>query len=211
MLKGLGKSLLVFLFACTILHADLITTFDFDIEESPFLSYTRPGWGNEAEGSTTNDIFYYNLVLFTVDTGGDWRAANNSITSHDSFDYTLPSRQQAVQTNGLWYAADTYIYLYDAPFIPTNPSLNLIAEDDDGYEGGTDLQFDLTYNLKKDVPYMALITTFDPEEEVGGTVQIYGPQGSSINMAIIPEPRTYALVLAFSAFLYVAIKRRQHV
>ena len=55
---------------------------------------------------------------------------------------------------------------------------------------------------------MALITTFDPEEEIGGTVQIYGPQGSSINMAIIPEPRTYALVLAFSAFLYIAIKKR---
>ena len=106
MLKGLGKLLLVFLFACTILHADLITTFDFDIEESELLSYTRPGWNNEG---TTDDTFYYNLVSFTVDTGGDWRAANNSITSHDSFDYTLPSRQQAIQTNGPWYAADTYI------------------------------------------------------------------------------------------------------
>ena len=204
MLKRLGKSLLVFLFACTILHADLITTFDFDIEESSLLSYTRPGWNNEG---TTDDTFYYNLVSFTVDTGGDWRAANNSITSHDSFNYT---NEQALQQNGSNYAADTFIYLYDILFIPTNPSQNLIAQNDDGYDGGNGYQFDLTYNLKKDVPYMAVITTYDPEEEIGGTVEIYGPQGSSINMAIIPEPRTYALVLAFGAFLYVAIKRRQH-
>jgi hypothetical protein len=204
MVKGLGIFLLSI---ATLVSADLITTFDFDIEESELRSYTRPGWGNEAEGSTTEDTFYYNLVLFTVDTGGDWRAANNSITSHDSFDYTNFQTQFA---NVPWFAADTYIYLYDAPFVPTNPSLNLIAEDDDGYDGGSDLQFDLTYNLKKDVPYMALITTFDPEEEIGGTVEIYGPQGSSINMAIIPEPRTYALLIAFLGFMAIAIRRRKN-
>ena len=203
MLKGLGKSLLALLFACTILHADLITTFDFDIEESEFLSFTRPGWNNE--GGTIDDTFYYNLVSFTVDTGGDWRAANNSITSHDSFNYT---NEQALQQNGPNYAADTFIYLYDILFVPTNPSLNLIAQNDDGYNGGNGYQFDLTYNLKKDVPYMALITTYDPEEEIAGTVEIYGPQGSSINMVIIPEPQTYALVLAFGVFLYVVIKRK---
>ena len=205
MLKGLGKSLLALLFACTILHADLITTFDFEVEESELLSYTRPGWGNEEEGSTTNDIFYYNLVLFTVDTGGDWRAANNSITSHDSFNYT---NEQALQQNGPLYAADTFIYLYDILFVPTNPSLNLIAQNDDGYDGGNGYQFDLTYNLKKDVPYMAVITTYDPEEEISGTVEIYGPQGSSINMAIIPEPRTYALLIGFTGFIALAIRRR---
>ena len=203
MLKGLGIFLLSI---ATLVSAELITSFDFDIEESALLSYTRPGWGNEAEGSTTDDTFYYNLVLFTVDTGGDWRAANNSITSHDSFDYT---NFQTQFTNVPWFAADTYIYLYDAPFVPTNPSLNLIAEDDDGYEGGSDLQFDLTYNLKKDVPYMALITTFDPEEEIGGTVEIYGPQGSSINMAIIPEPETYMLMIGFLGFIAIAIRRRR--
>ena len=204
MLKGLGIFLLSI---ATLVSAELITSFDFDIEESALLSYTRPGWGNEAEGSTTDDTFYYNLVLFTVDTGGDWRAANNSITSHDSFDYT---NFQTQFTNVPWFAADTYIYLYDAPFVPTNPSLNLIAEDDDGYEGGSDLQFDLTYNLKKDVPYMALITTFDPEEEIGGTVEIYGPQASSINMAIIPEPRTYALLIGLLGFIIIAIRRRRN-
>ena len=203
MFKGLGKSLLILLFTSTLLSADLITTFDFDIEESELLSYTRPGWNNEG---TTDDTFYYNLVSFTVDTGGDWRAANNSITSHDSFNYT---NEQALQQNGPFYAADTFIYLYDILFVPTNPSLNLIAQNDDGYDGGNGYQFDLTYNLKKDVPYMALITTYDPEEEIGGTVEIYGPQGSSINMAIIPEPETYMLLIGFLGFMTIAIRRRR--
>ena len=198
MLKGLGTFLLL---TATLVHASLITSFDFDIEESELLSFNRPGWGE------SNDTFYYNLVLFTVDVGGDWRAANSSITSHDSFDYT---NYQSQFTNMPWFAADTFIYLYDAPFNPTNPSLNLIAQDDDGYEGGNDVQFDLTYNLKKDVPYMALITTYDPEEEIGGMVDIYGPQGSSINMAIIPEPRTYALLIAFLGFMTIAIRRRKN-
>ena len=198
MLKGLGTFLLL---TATLVHASLITSFDFDIEESELLSFNRPGWGE------SNDTFYYNLVLFTVDVGGDWRAANSSITSHDSFDYT---NYQSQFTNMPWFAADTFIYLYDAPFNPTNPSLNLIAQDDDGYEGGNDVQFDLTYNLKKDVPYMALITTYDPEEEIGGMVDIYGPQGASINMAIIPEPRTYALLIAFLGFMTIAIRRRKN-
>ena len=199
MLRRLGFLLASLFFVTTITVADLITTFDFDVEESTLLSYNRPNWDN------TNDTFYYNLVSFTVDTGGDWRAANNSITSHDSFDYT---NEQALQQNGPNYAADTFIYLYDILFIPTNPSQNLIAQDDDGYDGGNGYQFDLTYNLKKDVPYMALITTYDPEEEIAGTVEIYGPQGSSINMAIIPEPRTYALLIGFAGFMALAIRRK---
>ena len=55
MLKGLGIFLLSI---ATLVSAELITSFDFDIEESALLSYTRPGWGNEAEGSTSDDTFY---------------------------------------------------------------------------------------------------------------------------------------------------------
>ena len=198
MLRRLGFLLASLFFVTTITVADLITTFDFDVEESTLLSYNRPNWDN------TNDTFYYNLVSFTVDTGGDWRAANNSITSHDSFNYT---NEQALQQNGPFYAADTYIYLYDAPFVPTNPSLNLIAQDDDGYDGGNGYQFDLTYNIKKDHVYYAVITTYDPEEEIEGVVSILGPQGASINMVTIPEP--YALGLIFSGGgLLLFIKRK---
>ena len=77
------KKLISFLLLCsTICFSDLITTFDFDIEESA-LSYLRPNRNN------TNDVFYYNLAYFTVDTGGDWTAQNSSIISHDSFDYSV--------------------------------------------------------------------------------------------------------------------------
>ncbi len=179
------KKLISFLLLCsTICFSDLITTFEFDIEESA-LSFLRPGWGN------TNETFYYNLAYFTVDTGGDWRAANTSIISHDSFDYS--NNTNAFQQTP-WYAADTYIYLYDDVFNPTNPSLNLIAQDDDGYDSGNDYQFDLTYNIKKDHVYWAVITTYDPEEEIEGVVSIFGPQGANINMVTIPEPLAVSLI-----------------
>ena len=178
------KKLISFLLLCsTICFSDLITTFDFDIEESA-LSYLRPNWNN------TNDVFYYNLAYFTVDTGGDWTAQNSSIISHDSFNY---SNTNAFQNNP-WFAADTYIYLYDDVFNPTNPTLNLIAQDDDGYDGGNGYQFDLTYNIKKDHVYYAVITTYDPEEEIEGVVSILGPQGASINMVTIPEPLAVSLI-----------------
>ena len=193
------KKLISFILLCsTICFSDLITTFDFDIEESA-LSYLRPNWNN------TNDVFYYNIAYFTVDTGGDWTAQNSSIISHDSFDYS--SNTNAFQNNP-WFAADTYIYLYDDVFNPTNPTLNLIAEDDDGYDGGNGYQFDLTYNIKKDHVYYAVITTFDPEEEIEGVVSILGPQGASINMVTIPEPAAIGLiVMGGSMLLYI---KRKH-
>ena len=193
MLGRLGILFITLIAAASITVADLITSFDFDIEEST-LSYLRPNWGN------TNDTFYYNIAYFTVDTGGDWTAQNSSITSHDSFNYT---NEQALQQNGPFYAADTYIYLYDAPFVPTNPSLNLIAQNDDGYDGGNGYQFDLTYNIKKDHTYWAVITTYDPEEEMSGVVDVYGPQGAGITMVIIPEPIAASLIILGGTLLLV--------
>ena len=192
------KLLIGILLVASTLYADLITTFEFDIEESA-LSFNRPGWDE------TEDTFYYNIVSFTVDMGGDWRAANSSLLSHDSFDYT---NYQTQFTNMPWFAADTFIYLYDAPFNPTNPSLNLIAQDDDGYEGGNDVQFDLTYNIKKDHTYYALITSYDPDEEISGVVDIYGPSGASINMIIIPEPAAAGLLLGGATLIFLLRKRK---
>jgi len=174
----------------------LITTFDFDIEESA-LSYLRPNWNN------TNDVFYYNLAYFTVDTGGDWTAQNSSIISHDSFDYSVNTN--AFQNNP-WFAADTYIYLYDDVFNPTNPTLNLIAEDDDGYDGGNGYQFELTQTLQSGVTYWAVISTYDSEELMSGDVNVLGPAGSSINITTIPEP--YAAGLIVVGGLSLLIGRR---
>ena len=180
------KKLISFLLLCsTICFSDLITTFEFDVEESSIFQFNRPNWDE------SNDTFYYNLAYFTVDTEGSWRAANTSILSHDSFDY---SNYQTQFTNNPWFAADTYIYLYENTFDVSDPKKNLIAEDDDGYDGGNSVQFDLTYNLQTNTTYWAVITTYDPEEEIEGVVSVYGPQGANINMVTIPEPLAVSLI-----------------
>ena len=194
------KKLLAYLLIPFTLCADLVLldTITFDIDDS--ISFSRPNW-NDA-----NDIFYYNILEFSVDTAGDWRAANSSILSNDSFDYTN-YQQQFERTP--WFNADTYIYLYEGSFTPTNPTLNLIAQNDDGYNGGNDLQFDLTTNLKKDTTYYSVITTYDPEELIEGSVDIYGPQGASWTYTIIPEPATYGLIM--SGALLILLKRKRNV
>lgn len=165
-----------------------LDTIDFDIDDS--LSFTRPNW-NDSDAT-----FYYNLVSFTVDTAGEWRAANTSITSNDSFDYSpYPNHQTP------WFNADTYIFLYEGSFDAENPSINLIAQDDDGYDGGNDVQFDLTTYLKKDTTYYSVVTTYDPEEEMSGNIDIYGPNGASFVYTIIPEPATFGLFLGCAVLL----------
>jgi len=193
------KKLLAYLLIPFTLCADLVLldTITFDIEENQSLSFTRPNWND------SNDIFYYNIIEFSVDTAGDWRASNSSITSHDSFDYTpYPNHQTP------WFNADTYIYVYEGSFTPTNPTLNLIAQDDDGYDGGNEVQFDLTTNLKKDTTYYSVITTYDPEELIEGSVDIYGPQGGVLTYTIIPEPATYGLVMS-GALLTLLLRKRK--
>ena len=189
------KKLISFLLLCsTICFSDLITTFEFDVEESSIFQFNRANWDE------SNDIFYYNLAYFTVDTEGDWRAANTSILSHDSFDY---SNYQTQFTNNPWFAADTYIYLYENTFDVSDPNKNLIAQNDDGYSGGNSVQFDLTYNLQTNTTYWAVITTYDPEEEIEGVVSVYGPQGASINIVTIPEPYAVSLIVVGGLSLIV--------
>ena len=194
MKKFLALLLLPFTLCADLVLLDTIT---FDIEENQSLSFTRPNWND------TNDIFYYNIIEFSVDTAGDWRAANSAILSNDSFDYApYPNHQTP------WFNADTYIYVYEDSFAPTNPTLNLIAQDDDGYDGGNDVQFDLTTNLKKDTTYYSVITTYDPEELIEGSVDIYGPQGGVLTYTIIPEPATYGLVMGGA--LLILLKRKHN-
>ena len=189
------KKLISFLLLCsTICFSDLITTFDFDVEESSVFQFNRPNWDE------SDDTFYYNLAYFTVDTEGSWRAANTSILSHDSFDY---SNYQTQFTNNPWFAADTYIYLYENTFDVSDPNKNLIAQNDDGYSGGNSVQFDLTYNLQTNTTYWAVITTYDPEEEIEGVVSVYGPQGASINIVTIPEPYAVSLIVVGGLSLIV--------
>lgn len=192
------KKLISFILLCsTVCFGDLITTFDFDIKESTVLQFSRPGW------NSTNSIFYYNLAYFTVDTAGDWKAQNILITSNDSFDYT---NYQAQIENNPWFAADTYVYLYKDTFDASDPSKNLIAENDDGFGRGNGVQFELSYNLETNTTYWAVITTYEPEEEISGMVSVIGPQGAGINLVTIPEP--YAVSLIAISGLGLLVGRR---
>lgn len=195
------KKLLAYLLIPFTLCADLVLldTITFDIEANQSLSFTRPNW-NDSE-----DIFYYNILEFNVDTAGDWRAANSSILSNDSFDYT--NYAQAFERNP-WFNADTYILLYEDSFDASNPSLNLIAQDDDGYTAGNDVQFDLTHTLETDTTYYSIITTYDPEELIEGTVDIYGPTGGVLTYTIIPEPATYGLIMCGGLLTLLLRKRK---
>ena len=190
------KKILALLLLPFTLCADLVLldTLTFDIDQS--LSFNRPNWNDD------EDIFYYNILEFSVDTIGDWRASNSSILSHDSFDY---SRYPNHQTP--WFNADTYIYVYENSFDPDNPTLNLIAQDDDGFNGGNDVQFDLTTDLETDITYYGVITTYDPEELIEGSVDIYGPNGASWVYTIVPEPATYGLVMGGALTILLLRKR----
>ena len=196
MKKFLALLLLPFTLCADLVLLDTIT---FDIEANQSLSFTRPNW-NDSE-----DIFYYNILEFNVDTAGDWRAANSSILSNDSFDYT--NYAQAFERNP-WFNADTYILLYEDSFDASNPSLNLIAQDDDGYTAGNDVQFDLTHTLETDTTYYSIITTYDPEELIEGTVDIYGPTGGVLTYTIIPEPATYGLIMCGGLLTLLLRKRK---
>ena len=184
-MKKLISTLLLSTFS---LFADLIfiESFDFDITDT--YSFARPG---------RTGTFYYNLAYFTVDTEGNYSAENTSITSHSTYNY------EGTRFNE-FERADTYIYLYKDAFDPTQPSLNLLAQNDDGGQG---LLFKLTYNLETNTTYYSVITTYNPDQQMAGDVEISGPSGATIDSTIIPEPAAAALLLSGSVLVLLTRKR----
>ena len=187
-MKKLISTLLLSTFS---LFADLIfiESFDFDITDT--YSFVRPG---------RTGTFYYNLAYFTVDTEGNYKAENTSITSHSTFNYEASGVDE-------FDRADTYIYLYEGAFDPTQPNLNLLTQNDDGYSGGNGLQFSLIYNLETNTTYYSVITTYHPDQQIAGDVEISGPSGATIDSTIIPEPAAVALLLSGSVLLLLRRKR----
>tara|TARA_E500000318_G_scaffold52718_1_gene49140 strand:- start:13 stop:594 length:582 start_codon:yes stop_codon:yes gene_type:complete len=192
------KKLLAYLLIPFTLCADLVLldTLDFDIDDS--LSFTRN------HRTETGHDYYYNLLSFTVDTQGEYRADNTLITSHSTHDY-------GENHTGLFNRADTFIYLYENSFDPEQPSLNLLAFDDDGYDGQNDngVQFSLSHTLQPDTTYYSVITTYNAEQQIAGEVEIYGPNGASWAYTIIPEPATYGLIMGGA--LLILLKRKRNV
>ena len=187
-----------------------LTLQDFSLGKD--LSYTRPN----ADSGYDDEEYFYNIASFTVDTAGSYNVVNTVFNAtYVGVDRTFENETDLLDNGTPTWMADTMIYVYDEPFnsaTPTNPLFFADNDDDQNYEGTDqwgDLLFNLTASLETDTTYYGVITTYDPKVAGDGWMTISGPGAVTLNMGVIPEPSTYALITGWVAFLYVAILRRR--
>ena len=137
-------------------------------------------------------------------------------------DYSFENLSSSLQgDNGS--TTDTQLLFYDSENYPT--STTVINEEpqifnsavDSGFGGGQgtpDFQsgpygaegpFSAGLELNEE-QYLVVFSSFQPNALGSMDIEIHGP--NVLNFASIPEPSTYALMLGFGGFLYVAIRRR---
>ena len=185
-----------------------LTLQDFSLGKD--LNYTRPN-GNSG---FDNDEYFYNIASFTVDTAGTYNVLNTVFNAnYVGVDRTFENETNLLPNGTPSWMADTMIYVYDQPFNPATPTNPLFFADNDDnadYEGDGDgdLLFNLSASLETDTTYYGVITTYDPKVAGDGWMAISGPGAVTLNMGVIPEPSSYALLFGWIAFLYVAICRR---
>ena len=187
-----------------------LTLQDFSLGKD--LNYTRPN-GNSG---FDDDEYFYNIASFTVDTAGSYNVVNTVFNAtYVGVDRTFENETDLLDNGTPTWMADTMIYVYDEPFNPSTPTNPLFFADNDdnqSYEGTDqwgDLLFNLTASLETDTTYYGVITTYDPKVAGDGWMTISGPGAVTLNMGVIPEPSTYALITGWVTFLYVAILRRR--
>ncbi|CAF1402924.1 unnamed protein product, partial [Adineta ricciae] len=78
---------------------------------------------------------------------------------------------------------DTMGYFYNSPFDPSNPTANLITDDDDS---GDDQQFQIDVYLRAGQAYVLVVTTQEEFMTGSFSVSTFGPASVSI-MSIIPS------------------------
>ena len=185
-----------------------LTLQDFSLGKD--LNYTRPN-GNSG---FDNDEYFYNIASFTVDTAGTYNVLNTVFNAnYVGVDRTFENETNLLPNGTPSWMADTMIYVYDQPFNPATPTNPLFfADNDDNVDyngdGDGDLLFNLSASLQTNTTYYGVITTFDPKVAGDGWMTISGPGAVTLNMGVIPEPSSYALLFGWIAFLYVAIHRR---
>ena len=214
------KKLLLLLTTITALtiHADVLpfinpvslTLQDFSLGKD--LNYTRP----DADSGYDNEEYFYNIASFTVDTAGSYNVVNTVFNAnYVGVDRTFENETDLLDNGTPAWMADTMIYVYDEPFSPSTPRNPLFFADNDdnqNYEGTDewgDLLFNLTASLDTNTTYYGVITTYDPKVAGDGWMTISGPGAVTLNMGVIPESSSYALILGWIAFLYLAISSRQ--
>ena len=185
-----------------------LTLQDFSLGKD--LNYTRPN-GNSG---FDNDEYFYNIASFTVDTAGTYNVLNTVFNAnYVGVDRTFENETNLLPNGTPSWMADTMIYVYDEPFNPATPTNPLfVADNDDNADydgdGDGDLLFNLSASLETNTTYYGVITTYDPKVAGDGWMAISGPGAVTLNMGVIPEPSSYALLFGWIAFLYVAICRR---
>ena len=185
-----------------------LTLQDFSLGKD--LNYTRPN-GNSG---FDNDEYFYNIASFTVDTAGTYNVLNTVFNAnYIGVDRTFENETNLLPNGTPSWMADTMIYVYDQPFNPATPTNPLFFADNDDNtdyngDGSGDLLFNLSASLETYTTYYGVITTYDPKVAGDGWMAISGPGAVTLNMGVIPEPSSYALLFGWIAFLYVAICRR---
>ena len=212
MLKGLGKSLLALLFVCASAYASIsITPFN---GEDDYFYYDVDV---VLEGDKYVEGFGPNAA--TVKTYYEWMYITPSAYGTDYSFLNFNSNLQG--DNGS--TIDTQLLFYDSENYPT--SATVIHEGPQiynttptcGFGGGQTFNpgqngpygdsgaFGASLELNEE-QYVIVFSSFEPNALGSMDIEIHGP--NALNFATIPEPSTYALMLAFGSFLYVAIRRR---
>ena len=184
-------------------------TYDLDISLTDDLYIDASVFGGSQNVGTDSKL-YYQAINVTPSATGTY--------TFDNWDSNLSANGSTVTETELLFYLE----------IPTN--YNFIVEppwafrsSTGGFGGGLDNSIqtpdrgeNATYDgfygeltLEKDVKYIAVFTSFQADALGSMDVSVIG--NDQLSWATIPEPSTYALMLAFGAFLYVAIKRRQQV
>lgn len=164
------------------------------------------GFVGERNGVTAST--YYEYIYITPDSAGDdFRFYNYSSSLQGSNGSTIDTQVLLYETDSDTFNLSNVII--DMPDIFNSSSTygfgggqSLNGEESTGTgEGAFDGYFDL-----EEKEYLVIFTSFQPDALGSMDIEISGP--SQVHFSTVPEPSTYALMLAFGTFLCVAIRKR---
>lgn len=118
-------------------------------------------------GSGSN--YYYETIQINPLATGTYTIISQRNISENYMDTTDSYVTQSYSNQGFM---DTYGYIYQNEFYPSNPTINLIQQDDDN---AGNAQFRLTVSLRADITYVLVFTTFSPGVTGSFSIAVSGP------------------------------------
>jgi hypothetical protein len=128
------------------------------------------GTFSRAGGSGSN--YYYEAIQINVNTTGIYTFISQSNTRESNMDTTDTS---TFVSQGYM---DTYGYIYQDSFYPSNPAVNSLQQDDDN---AGHLQFRLTVSCRADITYVLVFTTFSGGVTGPFSIMASGPDNVIFN------------------------------